>query len=154
MVFSIKLLLDPVSDIEPNGTARLGLIEMGSFQERFKASLTYWNADNYQRHWRQAVARIIQSSTTSCLISSMYNPTNANFIVWYPMYRVGDTVFIQNQILFLDELPLPFNENDPFSSIPERRTISDGGELLSEWSVPLEDLKTFLLSDLPPPSNE
>jgi hypothetical protein len=153
MAFSIKLLLEPVPGIEPSGTASLGLIEIGPFQERFKASLTYWNADDYQRHWGQAVARIVQSSTTSCLISSMYDPKNANFIVWYPMYRVDDTVFIQNQILFLDELPLPFDENDPFSSVPERRTTSDRGELLSEWSVPLEDLKTFLLTDLPPPSN-
>jgi hypothetical protein len=44
----------------------------------------------------------------------MRDPSVANFIVWWPMYRVDETVFIQNQLLFLDQLASSFNEDAPF----------------------------------------
>lgn len=149
MAFSISLLLEPVPDLEPGVKASLGLIKIGSFQERFSASLMYWNAEDYERHWKQAVARIIKSSAVSCLITSMLDPATANFIFWWPMYCEGDTVFIQNQILFLDQLPSPFDEHAPFSHVPERKILSEDGEKISEWFVSIKDLESFLRESKP-----
>src|SRR5262249_7110148 len=104
MAFCIKLLNEPAPDLEPGVVARLGLIKIGAFEEHFVASLMYWNASDYTRHWSQAVERIVRSSTTSCLITSIVDPANSKFLFWRPMYRIGETVFIQNQILFFDQL--------------------------------------------------
>lgn len=144
MKFSIELISDLVPNLEPGNKACMGLIRIGSFEEHFIASLTYWRADDYERHWKDAIFRIVKGHLTSCLITSMIDPENAKFIFWWPMYRVQDTVFIQNQILFFENLPHTFNENDPFSSIPERVTVNDEGQRLSEWTIPVKSLEEFL----------
>ena len=141
MAFSIVLLDEPASDIE---SGRLGLITIGSYQERFVAPITYWDVTNYRRHWRQAITRIVQGSVTSALITSMYDPAVANFIHWWPMYRLGDTVYFQNHILFLNELETPFEPNDPFRFVPERVVINSDGDKISEWSAPIADLESML----------
>ena len=148
MAFSIAFLSEPVPSLEVNEPACPGLIELGSFQERFVSSLSYWNVNDYKRHWRQAITRIVESSQKSCLITSMYDPSTANFIFWYPMYRVDDTVFVQNQILFLNQLSAPFDERDPFSFVSERKSVNDEGESLSEWCVQVEELESFLTQNV------
>jgi CdiI N-terminal domain len=144
MAFSIGLLSDPVPDLDQGVVASHGLIEIGSFQERFIASLMYWKADDYERHWKQALARIVESFDASCLITSIVNPSVASHLFWWPMYRVQDTVYIQHHILFFDTLSSPFNQNDPYSSIPRRRIIDEDGNHLSEWSVTTKDIESFL----------
>lgn len=146
MAFSIRLLPDSVPDLDPGVIAGLGVIEIESFQERFIASLMYWSADDYRRHWRQAIERITQASAVSCLITSMLDPATASHIFWWPMYLVKNTVFIQNHILFFDKLLSPFDERNPFSFVPERRTIDEDGNKISEWAVQIGDLEEFLIN--------
>jgi hypothetical protein len=144
MSFSIGLLSDPVADLEPGVIASYGRIEIGEFQERFIASLMYWGRGDYERHWKQALARILDSFNASCLITSIVDPAAASHLFWWPMYRVHDTVYIQNHILFFDSLSSPFNQNDPFPSIPKRRLVDEDGNHLSEWSVSIKDIESFL----------
>jgi hypothetical protein len=125
----------------------LGVIQIGSLQERFVASLMYWSADDYKRHWKQAIERILHSSDVSCMITSMIDPTTGDYIFWWPMYRVNEQVFIQNQILFFDQLQSPFDERNPFSSVTERLTINEDGNIISEWSVQIHDLEEFLIKE-------
>ena len=141
MAFSIDLLDEPASDIE---STRLGLLTIGSYVERFVAATTYWDVTRYRRHWQQAITRIVQGSVTSTLITSMYDPAVANFIYWWPMYRLGHTVQFQNHILFLNELETLFDPNDPFRFVPERMIINSDGEKISEWSASIADLEGFL----------
>lgn len=141
MAFSIELLDEPVSDIE---SARLGLITIGSYVEHFVAAIDYWDVTYYRRHWKQALTRIVQGSETSALITSMYDPSVANFIYWWPMYRLGDTVRFQNHILFFNELQTSFDPNDPFRFVPERTIVNMDGEHISEWSASIADLESFL----------
>ena len=96
-MFSIDLLDAPASEID---SGRLGLITIGSYVERFVATTEYWDVTRYRHHWQQAITRIVQGSPTSTLITSMYDPAVANFIYWWPMYRLDQTVKFQNQILF------------------------------------------------------
>ena len=85
-----------------------GAILLGSIEERFLVPLSYWQPIDYEKHWRDALQRILAGEKTSCLITSMYDPSLANFIVWWPMYRVGELIFVQNQILSLFNLgPIP-----------------------------------------------
>ncbi len=107
----------------------------------------YWSADDYKRHWKQAIERILHSSDVSCLITSMIDPTTGNHIFWWPMYRENDTVFIQNHILFFDQLQSPFDERNPFSSVRGRQTINEDGNRISEWSVQIDELEEFLIKE-------
>lgn len=147
MAFSIRLLPEPTPEHESDEKVSWGEITIGPFRERFLSPLSYWSAADYERHWRQAAARIVQSPAPSCLITSMRDPAMANFIFWWVMYRAGDTVLVQNQILFLDNLSPPFDPDDPFSSISERRTVSEDGEEISEWSIPIKDVESFLIEE-------
>ncbi len=146
MSFSISLLPEVLRSPDSDEVSALGIIRLGDFQETFSASLSYWNAGQYRRHWLKAATRLVGMETTSCLITSMFDPAIANFIIWQPMYRRGDIVYIQNQILFLEEQPKPFNERDPFSSVAGRETSGEDGKL-SEWTVSIKDLEAFLLAD-------
>ena len=141
MTFSIDLLDEAVSDVE---SARLGIITIGSYVERFVAAIGYWEVPHYRRHWQEAITRIIQGAPSSTLITSMYDPAVANFIYWWPMYHVGQTVQLQNHILFLNELETPFDPDDPFRFVPERTIINSDGEQISEWSASIADLECFL----------
>jgi hypothetical protein len=147
MAFSIGLIPDPVPNLDPGVVASLGVIQIGSFQERFIASLMYWSADDYKRHWKQAIKRILHSSDVSCLITSMVNPITGNHIFWWPMYRMNGHVFIQNHILFFDQLQSQFDERNPFSSVTERQTIDEDGNRISEWSVQINELEEFLIKE-------
>lgn len=128
--------------------ACMGIIRIGSFQEKFSASLMYWKADEYKRHWSEAIARIISSNDISALITSMVNPENGSHIFWWPMYRIGKNVFFQNHILFFDQLASPFDESNPFIHVPQRMILNEDGERISEWVLPINELKIFWENNL------
>lgn len=143
MGFSIKLLAEPVPDLDPGVRASLGVIRIGDFEERFVASLMYWTPQDYRRHWQQAIRRIVNGSERSCLITSIVDPACSKFLFWWPIYREAQTVFLQNQLLFFDQLSSAFDSSVPFVHVAERRTVNADGERISEWSVPIEELSRF-----------
>jgi hypothetical protein len=122
----------------------VGEIIIGEYLERFEVSTSFWSVEDYQEHWKQAIRRVINGEDKSCLITSMYNPESANFIFWWPIYRVESEVFIQNQVLFLNDETIPFNPRDPYASVKDRETLTEDGLPISEWVVPLLDLQHFL----------
>jgi hypothetical protein len=87
---------------EPDAENRLmreGVIRIGGFSEAFEASLVYWTEDDYLQQWQQALARLFAGYEHSCLISSIDDPKQARFLIWWPIYRVGDRVYIQNRTI-------------------------------------------------------
>lgn len=73
----------------------------------------------------------------------MYDPLLANFITWWPLYRVGDTVFVQNHLLFVNTLNMPFNVDALQDFVRPRRTINEEGAVISEWPVALSAVEAF-----------
>jgi hypothetical protein len=144
MAFSVGFVAGSVPDLNLNVAATRGRIELGSFHEDFVSSLMYWDAHDYERHWKQAIERIVESSDISCLITSIVDPTVASHLFWWPMYRVRETVYVQHHILFFNKLSSPFDENEPFCSVPRRKVVDENGDQLSEWSVSVTDIETFL----------
>jgi len=125
-------------------TVALGSIKLGEFQEGFHASLCHWDQGRYQAQWREALERLIKGEEHSALVTSMYDPRTANFIVWWPMHRDGDSVHVQNQLLFFDDLAESFDELDPYRSVQQRETRTEEGTRISEWTISLPDIKEFL----------
>ena len=144
MAFSINLLSEPFQDPESGVLVSYGSIEIGTFNERFLASLVYWRPNDYMHHWKEALTRIDSLADVSCLITSIVDPSTASHIFWWPMYREEDTVYIQHQILFFNNLSCPFNENDPFSSVPKRQLMDEDGNRISEWAVSIKEIEYFL----------
>lgn len=118
-----------------------GLLKINNFSEKFHASLSYWDRDRYLLQWKEALDRIKYGEKNSAVITTMYDPSTANFIFWWVLYLLGNKVYIQNHVLFLEELKCPFNEADLYSFIPERETKTEEGESISEWVVEIEDIQ-------------
>lgn len=63
------------------------------------------------------------------------------------MYRTGDVVFVQNHILFLDQLEVPFSLDAPYDSVPDRAPTddtTDDGYPISEWAVLVASFEEWL----------
>ncbi len=122
----------------------LGNLKIGDFKEDFHASLSHWNQGRYRSQWQEALERLVKGEERSALVTSMYDPETANFITWWPLYRDGDSVRVQNQVLLLDDLADSFDELNPYRSVGQRETRTEEGDPISEWTVNLPDIEEFL----------
>jgi hypothetical protein len=121
-----------------------GSIQIGDFRERFEASVEFWSKSNYRSHWKKSIRRIIDMHGKSCLITSLTDPKSANFLFWWPIYRIGDFAYFQNQVLFFDQIVGPFDPNDPYPHVRDRLTVTEDGSPISEWLVPISSLFRFI----------
>jgi CdiI N-terminal domain len=80
---------------------------------------------------------------TSCLMTSMTDPRNSNFLTCWPMYREGEDVYIQNTLIFLDEIEGDFNPAAPWDSVGPREVIDEDGNRVSEWITSMRSLREF-----------
>ena len=141
MSFEIKFIGKSTDEGE------LGEIEVDDLDEQFVVPITYWDKQKYESQWQEAIERIVnsRSDANSMLVVSIHDPKEANFIVVWPLYKINNKVYVQNSLIFMDNLKQPFNEQMIYSFVPERGTISeDTGEPISEWQISLDDLATWL----------
>jgi len=137
-----KILLDNIIEGESLVTGR---IYINDFDELLEIPLSYWEVSDYKAHWKESINRIVnKDETKSALITEMYDPDTANFIVWWLLYREGDNIFIQNQVLFLNQIEGKFDKKNIYTSVPKREIKTDENEDISEWCIQLEDIKEFL----------
>jgi hypothetical protein len=120
----------------------VGEIVLGDFVERFESPLAFWGIPQYERQWSDGLTRLAAGASRSCLITQMYDPRTANFIVWWPMYRDGGRIVVQNQVLFMDALAELFDPSDPYRFISNRVSRTEEGESVSEWIVASTTLGT------------
>lgn len=123
-----------------------GTLVIGDFTEDFHASTSYWDRKKYLSQWRRGLEAIRDGSEKSAVITDMYDPATANFIFWWVMYRLGGDIYIQNHVLFMEDLDKPFSERNLHEFIPERDTVTEEGEPISEWKVSLTDVQQALTS--------
>lgn len=150
MVFDIKLLTGhpvPEEYLESGDIACYLEITLGSFRERFQSTLFYWSISDYQKQWVHAIERIVNvDNSTSALITELRDPALAGEVVgqWWVLYREGEKVYVQNQLILKKNLTGGFNPLDPYSHIPKRKTETDEGDKISEWEVTVQDMREFL----------
>ncbi|SFC82503.1 hypothetical protein SAMN05421773_106174 [Streptomyces aidingensis] len=144
-VFSIELDAETLfRDPDSEGPEAVGTIRIGEFTEAFRASLAYWSADDYRRSWRLAYHRLESADDAiSCLITSITDPATSNFVFCWPLYREGEQVFVQNSVIFLDELTEAFDPEAPWASVGPRETITEDGDEISEWHTSMDALRAF-----------
>jgi len=140
---------DEPAESAGNGTpAFYGKIVIDDFQETFAASLVSWTRDDYDLHWRKALEYLIAGGDRSALITDYVEPSahpgGEDYLIWWPLYRDGDRVFVQNHVLFLKQLGTPFSAERPWTSVRDRETISGDRQRISEWTTTVEEIKRFL----------
>ncbi len=127
-----------------DSTEATGRIVIGNFTETFRVPLGFWDVSDYRRSWRLAFEALNASSdSTSCLMTSMTDPGNSNYLVCWPMYRQGEDVYIQNAIIFLDEIEGSFAPAAPWSYVRSRHEIDEDGNRISEWKTSMDSLREF-----------
>jgi hypothetical protein len=121
-----------------------GRIVIGDFEETFQIPLDFWSLPEYQRSWRKAYFAIKDDQhSRSCLVVAMTNPERSNFVTCWPLYREGEEVHVQNSLIFLDELESAFEVEEPWASLGPRRTVNEDGVEISEWTVSMNELRSF-----------
>jgi CdiI N-terminal domain len=123
-----------------------GELRLGENHERFESVLGFWGVDDYRQSWTAGLQRLLAGESTSCLATSVSEPSNANFVEVWPLYRQGADVFVQNSLLFLDQLPREFDPGAPWQSVAPRSVVDEDGEPISEWRISLDDIRAFLES--------
>jgi hypothetical protein len=120
-----------------------GEVCIGSFRERFLSDVTFWRRADYEKQWASAASSILSGDKTG-LIVSLPDPSSANFVRWWAMYREGEVVFLQEQICFLDELSEKFDPDMVYKFVRSRETTSEDGQAISEWSTTVSAVRGFL----------
>ena len=118
-----------------------GEITIENFKETFVIPLEYWNIEDYQKQWKEGIERIKKNSK-SCFVASIQDPCKAPYLNWWPMYKRGKTIYIQNHMLhgkyYKKKIGSQvFTPETCYNFIPYRTTKEIDGMKPSEWKVEL-----------------
>jgi CdiI N-terminal domain len=78
-----------------------GEIKINDFKEGFDMPLDWWSIQDYERQWKHGLKRLFDHDT-SCLIVAVNDPKCRKFIEWWPLYKIGNKIHIQNHIIIDD----------------------------------------------------
>ncbi|MGV6853455.1 MAG: hypothetical protein ACWA5R_14920 [bacterium] len=117
--------------INENGT---GEIQLDDFRESFLADLSFWSKSDYETHWREASKQLNGGRAVS-FITSITDPDNSNFIRSWVCYPIDGVLVFQEQILFLEDIPQPFNLNEPHCNVLPYESVTEEGDKISEWRL-------------------
>jgi hypothetical protein len=121
-----------------------GLIKLGEHHEYFESVLVFWGIDDYRAIWDAGLRRLLRGASTSCLATSVLEPSSANFVEVWPLYREESDVYVQNCFLFLDQLSHEFDPAAPWESVYPRSVVNEDGQRISEWRVSVDSIGEFL----------
>lgn len=120
-----------------------GIIRIGDMQESIYSPVTTWSIREYKKQWKDALDRL-QNHTKSCLITGFVIKNGEPELEWWPMYKIDNKVYVQNQWLWGDNYKeaigdKPFTPDTCYDFVRDRRTVNYEGTDLSEWSVDWTD---------------
>lgn len=112
---------------ENDPAAAVREIQFGEYHEPFHTVAGDWSIQDYEASWAAALRRLLAGDTVSALVTSLTDPQEVSFVTTWPLYRDQEEAFVQNQILFLDELHTPFAPDAPWESADARATVDEEG---------------------------
>lgn len=123
----------------------VGSIQIDDFVESLAIPLYEWSKNDYIEQWRSSVRMIVDRADTAALLVEYYG-SDANYAMCWSLYRdsVGDTVYVQNQLIMYENLDEPFR----LDKIVEYASIGDFSDNhehpVSEWETTIGDLEYWL----------
>lgn len=142
MTFNIAFAED-IRDDDP--LIVIGRIRLGEHQETFDAFVGYWPIERYRESWIAELRRLVGGADIACLLTSVWGGREeANFARAYSLYRFGDSVRVQEDLILFDQLDHDFNPDEPWKSISPYAEVDEDGDRISEWRITVADLEDFL----------
>lgn len=146
-MFLIGFTEESLIKLEPTeADGRVGLLVLGSHEEGFPVHFSVWSEQQYIDHWKSALVRSLEGKP-SALVTDMATPAQSSHLIWWPMWRTDRELVFHNQLFFFGQHGIEGSQIDVeslYEVIGERMTHDDEGVPLSEWSVPISDVRTFL----------
>jgi hypothetical protein len=72
------------------------------------------------------------------------SPELGSYLEWWAMFREGNDVFIQNQMLIYARLDAKFSVQKAVDFLKDREVFTEEGQHMSEWSVNIIEIQRFL----------
>jgi len=137
--FILEFIHTPQTGSDP--VAR-GRITIGSFNEGFLSPTTLWSPKNYIQHWITELGRFIHSDTEqeAILFTDMSDITTANFLIAWVLYMRDGKIKVQNELVFMDQVPNTFSMYNLKAAITPYSNMTDEGQPISEWETSLPAL--------------
>jgi hypothetical protein len=143
-MFSIGFTDEPLEHPYDDVTipAASGFLILGESREDFLANLSKWSKVDYERHWNRELRSLLDGRSKVALIVSYDDPQAAyNMEIW-KAYMDSEVVRFQNQLPWYDSLP---SDLDPLRISEYIDDRAQGGSGISEWTVPLTDVLSFMM---------
>ena len=123
-----------------------GQISIGEFKESFIMPLNSWTINDYKQQWKEGIERL-KNHNNSCLVTTVQNLHSNGMGMMWVLYKVGDDIFIQNHLLnreilkeFGDSQKIKnFTPKMCYGFISSRKTLTEYGTKVSEWSISAKD---------------
>lgn len=112
------------------------------FEEMCYIPVSYWDISNYKHSWLNSLEKGLLNKNHSALVISMYEPTQTTFVFAWVLYFNGDDVYVQNNIIFLDECD-EFTPGQINRFIEPRTSYNEDGEAISEWHTDLNSVLSY-----------
>jgi hypothetical protein len=141
MAILIRMLNEPV-EIVYDERCQWCQISINDFSERLLVPLTVWDVERYERQWKNAIDCILVGKSKNFLVTGLRDPWNSDFISLFALYREGDEVYIQNQIILCKGNEEKILKMDLIDLVEERETLTEDGEEISEWKLSIDELRS------------
>jgi hypothetical protein len=129
-----------------------GKIIINDYEEDLSIPIQIWNLNDYQQQWREGIERL-KTKNSSCLVTAVRMlKTGLPCMEIWKLYRVGDTVFVNHQLLGGDIFKKikggrkPYYLKTCYQLVDERLTNENGegiteyGQKMFELSLNIKDL--------------
>jgi hypothetical protein len=144
-MFSIGFADEPLDyPYDSSVPAAAGFLMLGEWREDFFANLSKWSKVDYERHWYRELQSLLDGRHKVALIVSFDDPQAANNMEIWKVYRDSKVVRFQNQLPWYDSLPSGFDPSRMSEYIDDRTDVNPEGNTISEWTVALADIRSFL----------
>jgi hypothetical protein len=121
-----------------------GELVLGKTTEEFLANLSLWGKSDYESHWARELKALYEGRPRVALVVSYDDPKAASNMEIWRVYRDGEWVHFQNQLLPYSNLPQGFEVSKMSHYIQDRLVTTTEGERISEWDVAIRDIELFL----------
>jgi hypothetical protein len=96
MNIEIKVMPNSYETDEDGFYYCLNEIRINDFYETNIMALDYWSEADYQRQWKEGLARI-KLQDTSCLVASVQHPIKSGPLLnWWILFKENDRIIVNN----------------------------------------------------------
>jgi hypothetical protein len=107
-----------------------------------RVDLRYWRISDYQRQWREGIARLVSGAPSSALMTAFSGVSGEPHSMW-ALWREAAYVYIQPHCVVPAHLAAPFDPRLPYEHVGGRIPVLENALPMDEWRVDLDRLLAF-----------